>query len=167
VVFDFAARIGSTVEAHRLVVLARRYGCEHALVQETMRMYFEGGGDITSTEHLVQAAERVGIDAAEARAWLEGDEGLEQVQLEVDEAVKMGVRGVPRFIINDKFVVDGADDVSVFLEQLVLAREDRLGEGSEGWGASVGGWVGMVGKQSLDIREAAVCSFLCIGMLIH
>ncbi|KAK7415968.1 hypothetical protein QQX98_005541 [Neonectria punicea] len=128
VVFDFGARIGSTVEAHRLVVLARRTGREHGLMQEVMQMYFEGGGDITSTDDLVEAAERAGIDAGEARAWLEGDEGLEQVQLEVDEAVKMGVQGVPRFIINDKFVIDGADDVGVFLEQLVLAREEALGD---------------------------------------
>ncbi|KAH7159671.1 thioredoxin-like protein [Dactylonectria estremocensis] len=134
VVFNFDARIGSTVEAHRLVALARKIdprgveGLEHQVAQETMRMYFEGGGDIASTEDLVGAAARAGIDAGEARAWLESDEGLEEVQLEVDKAVGMGIKGVPRFIINDKFVVDGADDVGEFLEQLVLARDEALGE---------------------------------------
>ncbi|KAF7550561.1 hypothetical protein G7Z17_g5639 [Cylindrodendrum hubeiense] len=135
--FNLGARIGSTVEAHRLVALARRMdpkgeeGLEHKVSQETMQMYFEGGGDITSTDDLVGAASRAGIDAEEARAWLESDEGLEEVQLEVEEAVNMGIKGVPRFIINDKFIVDGADDVGVFLEQLVLAREEALGNQKE------------------------------------
>lgn len=131
--FNFNSRIGNTIEAHRLAALARRMDprgeecLQHKVSQETMQMYFEGGGDITSTDDLVGAASRAGIDAEEARAWLESDQGLEEVQLEVDEAVSMGIRGVPRFIINDKFVVEGADDVGVFLEQLVLASQDVLG----------------------------------------
>ncbi|KAH6896798.1 thioredoxin-like protein [Thelonectria olida] len=127
--FDFDCKIGNTIEAHRLVVLARKRDpagtreLEHRVTQEMMQVYFEEGGDITSTEDLVRAAKRAGLDGDEARAWLEGDEGLEEVQREVDEAVKMGIEGVPRFVINDKFVVEGADDVGVFFEQLVLAKE--------------------------------------------
>ncbi|KAI5458551.1 thioredoxin-like protein [Mariannaea sp. PMI_226] len=127
--FSFDCRIGNTIEAHRLVVLARKLDpagdedLEHKVTQQTMNMFFEEGGDITSTEDLVRAATRAGIDADQARTWLEGDDGLEEVQKEVDETVRMGIKGVPRFIINDKFVVDGADDVGVFFEQLVLAKE--------------------------------------------
>ena len=41
---------------------------------------------------------------------------------------RLGVKGVPRYIINDKFTVDGAEDVGMFLEQMVLAREEALKE---------------------------------------
>lgn len=130
VTFNFDCRIGNTLEAHRLGVLARRKdvdgreGLEHRVVRETMRVYFEEGGDVTSVEDLVRGAERAGMDGEEARAWLEGDDGLEEVQREVAEAVDLGIKGVPRFVINGKFVVEGADDVGSFFEQLILAKEE-------------------------------------------
>jgi predicted DsbA family dithiol-disulfide isomerase len=59
---------------------------------------------------------------------LESDNGGEEVDAEVRRMQRLGVKGVPRYIINDKFTVDGAEDVGMFLEQMVLAREEALKE---------------------------------------
>jgi hypothetical protein len=40
----------------------------------------------------------------------------------------LGLKGVPRFIINDALEVDGAEDVSGFLQQLVPTRDTLEGE---------------------------------------
>ncbi|KAM5345630.1 hypothetical protein ACJ41O_011491 [Fusarium nematophilum] len=131
--FNLASTIGSTRDAHRLEKLARKKDetgeeeLETRLALEVMRMYFEQGGDITSIEDLGLAAERAGIDRDEARAWLEGDEGGEEVDREVAEAQRMmNVKGVPQYLINGKFVVDGGQPVEEFLEQLVMARDEAL-----------------------------------------
>ena len=118
--FTFAGRRGSTRDSHSVVQLARAKGgdVEDKVVHEIMRMYFEEGGDITAEEDLARAAARAGVDADEVRAWLRGGKGAGGVEREVEEAYDMGVTGVPHFIINDKFEVHGAQDVSVFLEQL-------------------------------------------------
>lgn len=96
---------------------------------EVMGMYFERGGDITSLDDLSRAAERAGMDADKVKTWLEGEDGGEEVDDEVVEARRMGISGVPRYVINGKYVVDGAQDVSVFLEQFVMAREEALQTG--------------------------------------
>ncbi|KAF5022584.1 hypothetical protein F66182_5370 [Fusarium sp. NRRL 66182] len=126
--FNFDSTIGNTRDAHRLEKLARQYGLEREVAMEIMRMYFEDGGDIASKEDLVDAAERAGVGRRRAREWLEGDYGGDEVDAEVQEMQRMNVTGVPRYIINDKFVVDGADDVAEFLQHLVMAREEALTE---------------------------------------
>lgn len=95
---------------------------ENKVVKEVMRMYFEEGGDITKEDDLVKAATRAGLAEEEARGWLRSENGGKEVDEEVQEAYKLGVRGVPHVVINDKFEVHGAEDVSVFLDALKKAK---------------------------------------------
>lgn len=127
--FNFDSTIGNTRDAHRLEKLGSKVGLEMEVAMEVMRMYFLGGGDITHKEDLIAAAEKAGIDRHEATEWLESDGGGEEVDAEVAEMQRLGVKGVPRYIINDKFTVDGAEDVDDILEKLVMAREDALALG--------------------------------------
>lgn len=123
--FTMAGRIGSTRDSHRVVQLGKTKGSEveNAVVHEVMKMYFEEGGDITSWDDLVAAAQKAGVDAAETREWLESGRGGDEVDREVEESVTMGVRGVPKFIINKKFQIDGAEDVQNMLGQLTAAKK--------------------------------------------
>jgi len=89
-------------------------------------MYCEQGGDITSIRDLGLAAERAGIDRGEAIAWLVNGGGTDVVCREVGEARRMGIRGVPWYEFNGRAVINGAVEESVFLRQLILAREDTL-----------------------------------------
>ncbi|KAM0345432.1 hypothetical protein ACHAPU_006595 [Fusarium lateritium] len=124
--FNFDSVIGNTRDAHRLEKLGRKVGREMEVALEVMSMYFLEGGDMTSKTDLIHAAERAGVDRDMARRWLEGDDGGEEVDAEVLEMQKLGVKGVPRYIINDKFTIDGAEDVGDILEKLVLARDEIL-----------------------------------------
>lgn len=130
--FSFESTVGNTRDAHRLIQLAKtKKGIEMeqlstSLVLEMMRLYFEQGGDITSLKDLGLAAERAGIDPDEAIAWLVDGGGEDEVCREVEEARRMGIRGVPWYEFNGRLVVDGAVEESVFLQHLILAREDAL-----------------------------------------
>ncbi|KAM4064546.1 DSBA-like thioredoxin domain-containing protein [Hirsutella rhossiliensis] len=123
--YTFAGRIGASRDSHRMVQLGVTKGLDVAdrLMGAIMGMFFEEGADITSWDDLETAAARVGIDRDEARRWLEDGEGGEQVDREVAEAYRMGLNGVPKFIINGAYEVDGAEDVSGFLAQLVAAKD--------------------------------------------
>lgn len=124
--FTLEGRIGATRDSHRLAQLGKSKGweVEDKLVLEIMRMFFEEAGDITSWDDLVRAAQRAGIDAGEARAWLEEGNGGDEVDREIAEAEAMTIHGVPKFVINEKHEVDGAEDMYDFLEQLNKAKED-------------------------------------------
>ncbi|KAF4455846.1 hypothetical protein F53441_1927 [Fusarium austroafricanum] len=124
--FNFDSTIGNTRDAHRLEKLGRKHGLEMEVAMEIMRMYFLGGGDVTSKEDLVDAAEKAGVEREEAKKWLDGDDGGDEVDAEVLKMQKLGVKGVPRYIINDQFMIDGAEDVGDILGKLVLARDEML-----------------------------------------
>ncbi|OAA64671.1 dsba-like thioredoxin domain containing protein [Niveomyces insectorum RCEF 264] len=135
--FTFAGKAGNTRDAHRLVQLAKLKKAaaqagkedggpdlEDAVVSSLFRSYFEEGGDVTSHDMLVAAAARAGLDANEARTWLAGDGGGDQVDAEVSAAYQRGVHGVPHFIINDKFEVGGAQDPQVFVGEFLRAKQE-------------------------------------------
>jgi predicted DsbA family dithiol-disulfide isomerase len=134
--FSFNSKTGNTHDSHRLVQLAKTKNprdadgnvqdteTENRVVKEIMRSYFELDGDITSRDMLVDAAARAGLDRDEAKQWLESENGDVEVDREVFEAYKMGIRGVPHFVINGKYHVNGAREVPEFLEQFSKAKAE-------------------------------------------
>ncbi|KAL6697755.1 DSBA-like thioredoxin domain-containing protein [Trichoderma pleuroticola] len=126
--FTFAGRIGNTRDSHRLAHLGRALGgweLEDKVQTEMMSMFFELGGDITSFDDLSGAAERAGIERDVARRWLEDGSGGEDVDREVEEMERLGMKGVPKILIDEEFVVEGADDVTAIFEQLHKAKEAK------------------------------------------
>ena len=126
--FTYQGKVGNTRDAHRLIQLAKTQGPERqdAVVSSIFTSYFEEGGDITSLNDLIEAAERGGIDAATTRAWLTdaSDKGGAEVDAEVGEAYQRGVHGVPHFVINDKIEIGGAQDVQTFVGEFLRAKKD-------------------------------------------
>ncbi|EFX00848.1 dsba-like thioredoxin domain containing protein [Grosmannia clavigera kw1407] len=128
--FTYAGKAGNTRDAHRLVQLAKQKetdgstDLENAVITHLFRSYFEDGGDITSHDDLVAAAELSGLDGPEVRAWLSSGKGGVEVDAKVDDAYARGVSGVPHFIINDNIEIGGAQDVQVFVEKLMKARRE-------------------------------------------
>lgn len=134
---DFTSKglIGNTRDAHRLVQLAKSksLSTQDRVMEEIFKSYFENGGDITSHEMLITAAEKGGLDASEAKAWLESESGGPDVDTEVSEAYRDGISGVPNFTINGKFRIDGAQDVQTFVQQLAAAKKNESSaEGAKG-----------------------------------
>lgn len=130
IAFSFAGRIGRTRDSHRLIELAGRKGgtdVQNSVVLELFRSYFEGEGDITGLDTLVEAGVKGGLDPA-VRDWLESDMGGKEVDKEVEEAREKGIRGVPYFTINGEFEVDGAQDPQSFMEAFVNVKEAEAGQ---------------------------------------
>ncbi|ROW11337.1 hypothetical protein VMCG_01227 [Cytospora schulzeri] len=125
ITFSFAGKIGNTRDAHRLILMSGTKGPEaqDRVVMELFRDHFEGEGDVTSHDTLLRVAEKAGLDRDEAKGWLEGGDGGEQVDAEVQRALERSVTGVPSFIIQDKYEIDGAQDEQDFLEYLIKAKE--------------------------------------------
>lgn len=131
--FSFEGKMGNTRDAHRLVQLARRKDetgrpaagaiYQEKLMAAMMRAYFEEGADITSHEMLIGAAAEAGLDKEEARCWLEEGKGGQEVDESVEWAYAKGIRGVPHFIINEKYELGGAQDPEAFLAEFIAAKD--------------------------------------------
>jgi predicted DsbA family dithiol-disulfide isomerase len=121
--FDKIARVPSTIDSHRLIQWADSAGCQDAVVEALFRRYFLEGADIGGAEVLVEAAREAGMDADLVRELLARDADVERVKAEEISARRMGVSGVPFFIVEGKYAIAGAQDPGVFLQVFDLAAQ--------------------------------------------
>ena len=121
--FDSISRVPNTTASHRLISWSLSSGRQDELVEELFRSYFLNGKDIGEIDVLVEAAAVVGLDEAEARAFLSGDEGAEQAQAASMEAHRLGISGVPCFVFDGKYAVSGAQEPEVFSQVFDLALQ--------------------------------------------
>ena len=69
-----------------------------------------------------------GLDADATRAYLESDEDAERIRGEDAMARRMGVQGVPCFILNRKYAISGAQEPQVFLQAIAQIEAEAAQE---------------------------------------
>ena len=116
--FDRIERTPNTRAAHCLIAHASRQGRGQAMVEALFTAYFEDARDIGREDVLTDVAARAGLDERAVRAAL-GDEALRASVVDLEqEAARLGIAGVPFFIINDRWSVSGAQPADVWREVL-------------------------------------------------
>src|SRR5689334_14186556 len=102
------AQPGNTFDAHRLLHLAALLGVQNELKERLFAATFSEGQVISDRDTLVKLALDVGIPEADARRVLESREYADAVRNDEVEAMELGVRGVPFFVIDRRYGVSGA-----------------------------------------------------------
>lgn len=120
IAFDFdAIQISpNTLDAHRLIRWAFEAGVQDMIVKALFSAYFERGIDIGDKSVLADIAGACGMDRGLIRAKLDTAEDKEAVRAEIAEAQKIGITGVPFFIMNGKVGVSGAHPPQTLLDAL-------------------------------------------------
>ena len=111
-------RGGNTFDAHRLIQLGKEHGIQDAVKERLMRAYFTETVQIDDLETLVRLAAEAGLDADEARAVLSSDEFADAVRDDEELARRIGINGVPFFVLGRRYGVSGAQTADVLLEAL-------------------------------------------------
>ena len=104
-------RYTRTFDAHRLTHYARSLGDDAktaALEERLYAAYFTDNLELADRKTLLDAAESVGLDRAEAERVLASDRFARDVRRDEREAAEAGVHGVPYFVIDGKVAVPGA-----------------------------------------------------------
>ena len=117
-------RIYNTFDAHRLMHWAGIKDKQVQLKQALLQAY-HGEGKVTSNRDvLIEAAESVGLDGAEARSVLQGGDYANEVRAEEEKFQAMGIHSVPAIIFNDRYLLTGAQPVEAFEQaiQQILAE---------------------------------------------
>lgn len=112
---------GNTLDAHRLLHLAKDLGAQDALLDRFYRAHFTEGRSLFDRESLVALAREAGLDAAEVRRVLAGNAYTDQVEADIRQARELGVSGVPFFVIDDRYGVSGAQPPEVFVRVMEQA----------------------------------------------
>ena len=121
VVIDFNARsrIWNTFDAHRLLHWAGLEGRQLDLKRALLRAYFAEGRNVSDHAVLVDVAASVGLDANAARGILASDAHADDVRAAEQFFRKLGISGVPAFIIERKHLISGGQPPEVFERALL------------------------------------------------
>jgi predicted DsbA family dithiol-disulfide isomerase len=115
------AVVANSFDAHRLIQLAKTTGKGDAMEEQLFKAYFIEGKNIAAHDILIQLAVAIGLDAGEVKKVLDSDDYAGAVEQDIYESQQIGVRGVPFFVLNDRYAVSGAQAVETFAGALDTA----------------------------------------------
>ena len=116
--FDLIHRVPSSLDAHRLVRLATRRGGASEIVDRLFLAHFAEGLDVGDHVTLAAIAAEAGLDRVATRRFLAGDGDVEAVHAENLRAHRLGINGVPCFVVAGRHAIAGAQEPEV-LERLL------------------------------------------------
>jgi predicted DsbA family dithiol-disulfide isomerase len=120
------AVVANSFNAHRLVQLAKTKGLGDKAEEALFNAYFTQGKNIADEDTLIEIGVNIGLDSAELKEVLSTDAYADAVKRDIEEAQYLGIRGVPFFVMDGKYAVNGAQATPVFLESLEKAWQDRV-----------------------------------------
>lgn len=119
----------NTFAAHRLLAWAVPFGRQTDLKERLFAAYLGEGLAISEHDVLCEVAGGVGLDPEAARAVLESDAHAEEVRNDQALAARLGISGVPFFVLDHRYAVSGAQPA----EELLTAMRQAVDEGPQSW----------------------------------
>jgi predicted DsbA family dithiol-disulfide isomerase len=123
--YSAESRIYNSFKAHQLLAWAGESGGQTALKLALFTAYFTDQANIADELVLLDAVERAGLDRDEAAAVLAEGRYADQVRAEEAHWRDANITGVPAFIVNDKYMIPGAQEAETFVRYLekVIEKE--------------------------------------------
>ncbi|MFF5996230.1 DsbA family oxidoreductase [Lysinibacillus sp. KU-BSD001] len=117
-------KTANTTAAHRLAKLAMAQGKEEAYNERLMKAYFLEGEAIGRHDVLKQLAKEAGLEMDAVERVLTSNQYEEAVEQDIYEAQQIGVRGVPFFVVNNKYGISGAQPQPLFEQTIEQAASE-------------------------------------------
>ncbi|GAA4113884.1 DsbA family oxidoreductase [Aminobacter aganoensis] len=129
--FDAITVAPNTLDAHRVIrwAAASGAGVQDKLARALFSLYFEQGKNVGDHAVLIEAARQAGMDAAVVESLLATDSDRDEVTNEIVTASRMGITGVPCFLLDGKYAVMGAQESATLADAIrQVAAEKAAGE---------------------------------------
>ncbi|SHN36112.1 DsbA family oxidoreductase [Gracilibacillus kekensis] len=139
-VFD-TMKPGNTFHAHRLSKYAATINREAEYVDTMLYHYFTLSKDLSDPNSLRTITKDIGFDENEVNNILENESlYADLVKNDQKEANKLGITGVPFFVINKKYAISGAQPIETFMQAVEKVVEEENQE-----------------LESLNIKQGSFC----------
>ncbi|GAA3712769.1 protein disulfide isomerase FrnE [Zhihengliuella alba] len=120
--YDFdAVKVANTWTAHRLLHLAAERGLSGTLKEALLSGHFEHGLDLGSRDELLAVATGAGLAEDDVVRVLDSEAYSDAVSDDVEQARRLGISGVPFFVLDMKYGVSGAQSAEAFEQALTQA----------------------------------------------
>ena len=111
----------NTFNAHRLLDWAElEHGAQaqHRLKRELLITYFQLAVDLDDPKNVLDAVSRAELDTDRAASILATDEFAAEVRAQQVKYTSMGIHSVPSIIVNEKYLLQGAQPADAFEQAL-------------------------------------------------
>lgn len=115
---------GNTALAHQWLAMATERGMSEAAWSRLYRAHFGERRSIFSTGSLVGLGAEIGLAPDEVQEALETGRYERAVAADLEEARRIGITGVPFFLIDRKYAVSGAQTAEVLAEVFRQVQEE-------------------------------------------
>ena len=122
----------NTFDAHRLLYwagLEHGPAAQHRLKRELLVTYFTLAVNLDDQSNLIATVERAGLDAARANQILKSEEFQNEVRAQQNKYTSLGIHSVPAIIINDQYLLQGAQPPEAFeqaLRQIAAESTEKI-----------------------------------------
>ena len=114
--FDKIIKTPNSFFSHKLLALGYKEGRQNEIIESIFYAYFIEGRDIGNINELVNIAEQFNINKHEASNYILSSKDRKGLLKEEIQAKNMGIKSVPCFIFNKKYVIFGAQEKKNFLD---------------------------------------------------
>ncbi len=125
--FDKAV-VANSFDAHRFIQLAKTRGLGDQAEEKLFKAYFTDGKNIADHSTLIALGTEIGLESDSVKQMLETGAFAKEVELDIKTAAAIGVRGVPFFVINERYSISGAQPSESFLVALNEAWKEYESE---------------------------------------
>ena len=108
----------NSFDAHRMIHFAKEYGKHKEMVEALFKAYFTDSKNISDFNTLGDIVRSIGLDKDEAIKVLNSNKYEKEVREDEALARRYSITSIPTFIINNKFIVTGAQSEDIFLMAL-------------------------------------------------
>jgi len=119
--FSNIARMPNTLDAHRLIRWSHSAGRQPELVEIMFRRYFTQGDDISDHAVLLDIAREAGMDTDIIANLLAGNADMDLILQEDATARRIGIQGVPSYVIANKYLLVGPQEPELLVRALDTA----------------------------------------------
>ena len=121
--FDKAVMVNS-LNAHKFIQFAKTKGLGDQAEEKLFLAFFTEGKNIADIDTLVQIGKELELGEADVKAALNDEKYASLFNQDIQEAIQLGVQGVPFFVLDRKYGVSGAQPPQTFLENLEVAFDE-------------------------------------------
>ena len=117
--------LANSLKAHRLIQMSNVKGLGSQAEEALFKAHFTEGKNIDDLTTLAEIGATLGFELEEVIKTLSSEAFTDEVRRDEAEAGALGIRGVPFFVIDNKYGVSGAQSPATFLQTLNKSWEEQ------------------------------------------
>lgn len=125
--FDLIEYSSNTLDAHRLIHWAEEEELQNQMAERLFQAYFMEGQNIGDDDVLAALSGEIGMDDDEVLDKLHTNLAKDIVKDQIAESQKLGISGVPCFVLGQKYAVMGAQEPETLAEAITRTAIEAAG----------------------------------------